>query len=112
VKATLNEISPCAFEICGKHSPSALGSHDGNRWMHESGATIIAHRNTLKHLSQTTHVDDWNWTFSPAPVGARPTVLVDEIKRFLLQERISKYSIMALAIPMGICQCTLNKPMC
>ena len=48
--------------------------------MHESGATIIAHRNTLKHLSQATHVDDWNWTFFPASVGARPTVLVDDKK--------------------------------
>jgi glyoxylase-like metal-dependent hydrolase (beta-lactamase superfamily II) len=81
VKATLNEISPAPLKY-------VVSTHwhwdhtDGNRWMHESGATIIAHRNTLKHLSQTTHVDDWNWTFFPAPVGARPTVLVDEIKTF------------------------------
>jgi len=112
VKAALNEISPAPLKYVVSTHHWHWDHTDGNRWMHESGATIIAHRNTLKHLSQTTHVDDWNWTFSPAPVGARPTVLVDEIKRFLLQERISKYRIMALAIPMGICQCTLNKPMC
>jgi glyoxylase-like metal-dependent hydrolase (beta-lactamase superfamily II) len=51
---------------------------DGNEWMHAAGATIIAHRNTLKHLSETTHVDDWNWTFAPVPAGARPTIIVDD----------------------------------
>jgi glyoxylase-like metal-dependent hydrolase (beta-lactamase superfamily II) len=81
VKAALNEISPAPLKYL-------VSTHwhwdhtDGNSWMHESGATIIAHRNTLKHLSQATHVDDWNWTFFPAPVGARPTVLVDNMKTF------------------------------
>jgi glyoxylase-like metal-dependent hydrolase (beta-lactamase superfamily II) len=50
---------------------------DGNEWMHSAGATIIAHKNTLKHLSETTHVDDWNWTFAPVPAGARPTIIVE-----------------------------------
>jgi glyoxylase-like metal-dependent hydrolase (beta-lactamase superfamily II) len=79
VQAALKEISPAPLKY-------VVSTHwhwdhtDGNRWMHESGATIIAQRNTLKHLSQTTHVDDWNWTFSPAPVGAIPTILVDDKK--------------------------------
>jgi glyoxylase-like metal-dependent hydrolase (beta-lactamase superfamily II) len=55
---------------------------DGNLWMHEAGAQIIAQKNTLKHLSETTHVDDWNWTFQPVPAGARPTILVDQEKTF------------------------------
>jgi glyoxylase-like metal-dependent hydrolase (beta-lactamase superfamily II) len=55
---------------------------DGNEWLHAAGATIVAHRNTLKHLTETTHVDDWNWTFSPVPMGARPTLLVDDEKTF------------------------------
>jgi glyoxylase-like metal-dependent hydrolase (beta-lactamase superfamily II) len=55
---------------------------DGNEWLHAAGATIVAHRNTFKHLTETTHVDDWNWTFSPVPVGARPTLLVDDEKTF------------------------------
>jgi glyoxylase-like metal-dependent hydrolase (beta-lactamase superfamily II) len=55
---------------------------DGNAWMHAAGATIIAQRNTLKHLSETTHVDDWNWTFAPVPAGARPTIIVDDEKDF------------------------------
>ena len=77
VKAALKEISPAPLKY-------VVSTHwhwdhtDGNRWMHESGATIIAQRNTLKHLSQATHVDDWNWTFFAAPTGAIPTILVDD----------------------------------
>ena len=55
---------------------------DGNAWMHAAGATIIAQRNTLRHLSETTHVDDWNWTFAPVPEGARPTIIVDDARTF------------------------------
>ncbi|MGO4764157.1 MBL fold metallo-hydrolase [Cupriavidus sp. 2KB_3] len=55
---------------------------DGNAWMHEAGATIVAHRNTFKHLTETTHVDAWNWTFDPVPADARPTLLVDNEKAF------------------------------
>jgi glyoxylase-like metal-dependent hydrolase (beta-lactamase superfamily II) len=45
---------------------------DGNDWMHSAGATIIAHENTGKHLSTSTRVEDWNFTFPPAPAGAIP----------------------------------------
>ncbi len=47
---------------------------DGNEWLHQQGATIIAQENTLKHLSATTRVEDWDYTFQPWPVGARPTI--------------------------------------
>lgn len=53
---------------------------DGNRWVQKTGATIIAHRNTLKRTSVATHVDDWNTTFEALPPEARPTVLVDREK--------------------------------
>jgi glyoxylase-like metal-dependent hydrolase (beta-lactamase superfamily II) len=49
---------------------------DGNLWVHQLGATIIAQENTLKRLSVDTRVDDWEWTFPTAPVEARPTVLM------------------------------------
>ncbi|REG49116.1 glyoxylase-like metal-dependent hydrolase (beta-lactamase superfamily II) [Paraburkholderia sp. BL6669N2] len=55
---------------------------DGNEWMHLAGATIVAHKNTLKHLTETTHVDAWNWTFDPVTPAARPTLLVDTEKTF------------------------------
>lgn len=46
---------------------------DGNEWMHSAGATITAHENTQKHLSTSTRVEDWNFTFPPSPAGAIPT---------------------------------------
>lgn len=46
---------------------------DGNEWMHSAGAAISAHENTRKHLSASTRVEDWNFTFSPSPPGAIPT---------------------------------------
>jgi glyoxylase-like metal-dependent hydrolase (beta-lactamase superfamily II) len=55
---------------------------DGNAWLHEAGATIVAHPNTLKHLSQSTYVVDWNWTMTPVPADARPTLLVETKKTF------------------------------
>src|SRR5262249_22733997 len=50
---------------------------DGNEWLHSIGAEIIAHENTRKHLSATTRVEDWNFTFPPAPPGALPTKVFD-----------------------------------
>ena len=46
---------------------------DGNEWMHAVGATIAAHENTRKHLSTSTRVEDWNFTFPASPPGAIPT---------------------------------------
>jgi glyoxylase-like metal-dependent hydrolase (beta-lactamase superfamily II) len=50
---------------------------DGNEWLHCIGAEITAHENTRKHLSVTTRVEDWNFTFPSAPAGALPTKLFD-----------------------------------
>lgn len=55
---------------------------DGNAWMHDAGATIIAQRNTFKHLTERTHVNAWNWTFDPVQQSARPTLLIDNEKTF------------------------------
>jgi glyoxylase-like metal-dependent hydrolase (beta-lactamase superfamily II) len=55
---------------------------DGNAWMHEAGATIVAHRNTSKHLTETTHVEAWHWTFEPVPESARPTLIIDDKRTF------------------------------
>ena len=45
---------------------------DGNEWLHSAGAEITAHENTRKHLSVTTRVEDWDFTFPAAPEGALP----------------------------------------
>jgi glyoxylase-like metal-dependent hydrolase (beta-lactamase superfamily II) len=57
---------------------------DGNEWLQAQGATIIAQENTLKRLSATTRVDDWDYTFQPAPLAARPvmTFKTDKTLRF------------------------------
>jgi glyoxylase-like metal-dependent hydrolase (beta-lactamase superfamily II) len=47
---------------------------DGNEWLHSLGAIIIAQENTLKRLSTTTRVEEWDYTFQPWPVAGRPTV--------------------------------------
>jgi len=50
---------------------------DGNEWLNSIGAEITAHENTRKHLSVSTRVGDWNFTFPPAPVAALPTKLLN-----------------------------------
>lgn len=49
---------------------------DGNEWVHEAGATILAHTNTRKHLASMQRVEDWNFNFPPAPAGALPSELI------------------------------------
>ena len=46
---------------------------DGNKWLHSAGATILAHENTRKHLSTTTRVEGWAFTFPPSPADALPS---------------------------------------
>jgi glyoxylase-like metal-dependent hydrolase (beta-lactamase superfamily II) len=50
---------------------------DGNEWLHAMGAKIVAHPNTLKHLSESVLVEDWKHTFAPIAAAARPAELVD-----------------------------------
>ena len=57
---------------------------DGNEWMHSAGATITAHANTKRHLSTTTRVDDWDFTFPPWPAGAIPTEAITTDKTLRL----------------------------
>src|SRR5258705_5071374 len=45
---------------------------DGNEWLHSIGATIIAHENTRKHLSEIQRVEDWDYNFLPSHAGAIP----------------------------------------
>src|SRR5215471_12612298 len=81
LQAALNKIGPSPLKY-------VVNTHwhwdhtDGNEWMHAAGATIVAQKNTLKHLTETTHVNAWNWTFDPVPAGARPTLLINNEKTF------------------------------
>ncbi len=59
---------------------------DGNEWLHKAGATIVAHENTRKHLSTSTRVEGWNYTFPASPAGAIPTDVFDDKNSFHLNE--------------------------
>jgi glyoxylase-like metal-dependent hydrolase (beta-lactamase superfamily II) len=48
---------------------------DGNAWMHDAGATIVAHENTRRRMSTATRVEAWDFTFPPSPKGALPQVV-------------------------------------
>jgi glyoxylase-like metal-dependent hydrolase (beta-lactamase superfamily II) len=54
---------------------------DGNDWMHSAGAAITAHVNTRNHLSTSTRVEAWQYTFPPAPAGAIPKTVFDDAHR-------------------------------
>ncbi|MET0634517.1 MAG: MBL fold metallo-hydrolase [Chitinophagaceae bacterium] len=47
---------------------------NGNPWVHQYGATIIAQENTRKNLSTTIRVKDWDYTFEPLPADGLPTI--------------------------------------
>jgi len=47
---------------------------DGNERMH-SGAVITVHENTENHLTTSTRVEDWNFTFPASLAGAIPSDL-------------------------------------
>ncbi|WP_448097830.1 MBL fold metallo-hydrolase [Luteibacter yeojuensis] len=49
---------------------------DGNAWVHEDGATVIASAQTAKHLGETIRIEEWGHTFDPVAKDARPTVIV------------------------------------
>ena len=53
---------------------------DGNAWIHQKGATIIAHENTLKRLTSGTRVIEWGFFFPPSPPDGLPTVIVSNEK--------------------------------
>lgn len=54
---------------------------DGNAWLHAAGAAITAHGNTKKHLSTSTRVEGWSYTFTPAPAEALPTTTFRDAHR-------------------------------
>jgi len=53
---------------------------DGNEWVHQKGATIIAHENTLKRLTSGTRVIEWGFYFPPMPKDGLPTEIVNTEK--------------------------------
>lgn len=50
----------------------------GNEWVHEAGASILAHENTRMHLSKNTWVEGWHYNFLAPPSGALPSTVFQE----------------------------------
>ena len=46
---------------------------DGNAWLHDAGARIIAQENTRKYLSEVQRVEDWDYNFLPLAAGGIPS---------------------------------------
>ena len=50
----------------------------GNEWVHQAGASILAHENTRKRLSVDTRVEGWGYTFPAASAGAIPAIVFQD----------------------------------
>jgi glyoxylase-like metal-dependent hydrolase (beta-lactamase superfamily II) len=46
---------------------------DGNEWLNEQGAAILAHENTHKHLQSAIKVEDWEYSFPARSLAAVPS---------------------------------------
>ena len=74
------QVAAALAKLGDKPVTSLINTHwhfdhtDGNLWVHDAGATITAHSNTRKHLSERTEMKAFQTTFPPAPAGAVPTV--------------------------------------
>jgi glyoxylase-like metal-dependent hydrolase (beta-lactamase superfamily II) len=53
---------------------------DGNQWLNEQGAAILAHENTHKHLLAAQRVEDWEYNFPSPPLAAVPTEIFSSEK--------------------------------
>ena len=79
IPGTRAEITKALASLSGDPIRHLINTHwhfdhtDGNEWLHAAGATIVAHENTRKHLSTSTRVEDWAFTFPPSAAGALPT---------------------------------------
>lgn len=68
---------------------------DGNPWLAATGAKIAATAVTIKHLSESTRVDDWDYTFKPLAKAGIPTIIVKDSKSW----KFDKQTITAIAVP-------------
>jgi glyoxylase-like metal-dependent hydrolase (beta-lactamase superfamily II) len=57
---------------------------DGNEWMHLAGATIVAHENTCKRMSQRQAIPAFSIVLEPSPAAALPTVVFSQSQELRL----------------------------
>ncbi len=84
IPGTRGEITKALSALGGDPIRHLINTHwhfdhtDGNEWLHAAGASILAHEKTRKHLSTSTRVEDWAFTFPPSPPGALPADMFDK----------------------------------
>jgi glyoxylase-like metal-dependent hydrolase (beta-lactamase superfamily II) len=49
---------------------------DGDGWVRQTGASIIADKQAVKDLQSTIRVEEWEHTFTPVPPAALPNIIV------------------------------------
>lgn len=92
ITATRPRIEKALTDLGPQPIQHLINSHwhfdhaDGNEWLASEGAMIMAHPNTLKHLTVATRVEDWDFDFPAFPKAALPTMLMKGD-----QERVKLY---------------------
>lgn len=82
ITATRPKIEKALADLGPQPIKHLINSHwhfdhaDGNEWLNSEGAMIMAHPNTLKHLTVATRVEDWDFDFPAFPKSALPTMLM------------------------------------
>ena len=90
ITASRPRILEAANRLSGDPIKHLINTHwhfdhaDGNAWLNAEGAAIVAHENTHKHLMAAQRVDDWDFNFSPSPLAAIPTEIIDSEKSLAL----------------------------
>jgi len=69
---------------------------DGDAWLHEAGATIIATPQTASHLSQASRVSEWDHTFPAVAADGVPSVRLTADKTYTMNgESVLVHPLMA-----------------
>jgi glyoxylase-like metal-dependent hydrolase (beta-lactamase superfamily II) len=78
------KVSEALASINGDPIKQLINTHwhfdhtGGNDWVHQAGASILAHENTRKHLLKDTWVEGWHYNFLAPPAGAVPSTVFAE----------------------------------
>ncbi len=82
MNASRPRITETLGSLGGKPVTHLINTHwhfdhaDGNEWLREQGALILALENTRKHLVEATRVEDGDFSFPPSPAAALPAETV------------------------------------
>ncbi len=82
MNASRPRITEALGSLGGKPVTHLINTHwhfdhaDGNEWLREQGALILAHENTRKQLVEATRAEDWDFSFPPSPAAAVPAATV------------------------------------